>query len=68
MCCKNAKLNNNFFSSWKGDGFVVKLLHIAAKVIGQYLFFFTLSYFLDNNLGNKKDMIVSFHKNHDNWF
>ena len=41
-----------FFSSWKGDGFVVKLL--AAKVIRQHMFLFTLSYFLVNNLWNKK--------------
>ena len=41
------------FSSWKGGGVVVKL----AKVICQHMFFcffFTLSYFLDNNLGNEK--------------
>ena len=37
-----------FFSSWKGGGFVVKL--VAAKVIRQHMFFFTLTYFLDNNL------------------
>ena len=41
-----------FFSSWKGGGFVVKL--VAAKVIHQHMFFFTLSNFLNNNLGNKK--------------
>ena len=51
-----------FFSSWKGGGrlcgFVVKL--VAAKVIRQYMFFFTfftLSYFLDNNLWNKNKKI-----------
>ena len=41
-----------FFSSWKGGGFVVKL--VAAKVICQHMFFFTLTHFLDNNPLNKK--------------
>ena len=36
------------------DGFVVKL--VAAIVIRQYMYFFTLSYFLYNNLGSKKKL------------
>ena len=32
------------------------------------MFFFTLSYFLDNNFWNKKkNMIVLVHENHDKW-
>ena len=54
-----------FFSSWKGTGFVIKLV-AAAKVICQHMFFFTLTYFLENNLQNKKkDTIVLVHENHD---
>ena len=41
-----------FFSSWMGEGFVIKL--VAAKVIHQHMFFFTLSLLLDNNLWNNK--------------
>ena len=48
-------------SSWKGVD-----LHGTAKVIRQHMFFYTLSYFLDYNLWNKK-MIVLFHENHDEW-
>ena len=34
----------------------------------QHMFFFTLSYFLDNNLWNKKnDMKVLVHENQDKW-
>ena len=40
----------------EGGRFVVKL--VTAKVIRQHMFFFTLSYFLDNNIWNKKNMIV----------
>ena len=47
-------------------GFVVNL--VAAKVIRQHmLFFFTLTYFLDNNLWNKKNMIVLVHEHHNRW-
>ena len=37
-----------FFSSSKGGRFVDQL--VAAKVIRQHMFFFTLSFFLVNNL------------------
>ena len=40
-----------FFSFWKGSGCLVKL--VAAKVIRQDMFFFTLSYFVHINLWNK---------------
>ena len=43
---------SEFFSSWKGDGFVVEL--VAAKVIHQHMFLFTLSYFLNDNLWKQK--------------
>ena len=39
---------------------------VAAQVIHQHMYFFTLSYFLDNNLGGKKVMIALVHENHDN--
>ena len=51
------------FSSWNGGGFVVKL--IAAKVIYQLIFYFTLSYFFANNIWNKKNVILLVHENHD---
>ena len=44
-------------------GFIVKL--VAAKVIRQHIFFITFTHFLDNNLRNKKEMIVLVHENHD---
>ena len=48
----------NFSHHGRGGG-VVNL--VTTKVINQDMFFFTLSYILDNNLWNekKKDMIVS---------
>ena len=42
----------------EGGRFVVKL--VTAKVIRQHMFFFTLSYFLDNNIWNKKKWYDSF--------
>ena len=45
-------------------GFVVKL--VAAEFIRPHIFFFTLSYFVDNKPCNeKKDIIVLVHENHD---
>ena len=41
---------DEFFSSWKGGGLVVKL--VAAKVICQHMLFFTLTYVLNNNIWN----------------
>ena len=49
-------------------GFVVKLL--AAKVIRQHMFFFTLSYFLDKLVIFEIEKIydiVLVHENHDKW-
>ena len=49
----NLQVLVNFSLLWKGGGFVVKL--VADKIIGQHMFYsFTLSYFLDDNLWNKK--------------
>ena len=61
----NPLIFDEFFSSWKGARFVIKL--VSAKLIRQHIitFFFTLSYFLYNNLLNKKDLIGLVHKNHD---
>ena len=54
-----------FLEDWRlNGGFVVK--HVAAKVIRQHMFFFTLSYFLDNNLW-KKDTVVLVNEYHDKW-
>ena len=40
---------------------------VAAKVIGQHMFFFILSYFLDNNLWNKKKYDSFSAWKHDKW-
>ena len=45
-----------FFSSWKGVGFVVTLEAANYKVTRKHMFFFTLTHFLDNNLRNKKNI------------
>ena len=44
----NYNANLGIFLLLEVGGFVFKL--VAAKVIGQHMFFFILSYFLDNNL------------------
>ena len=40
---------------------------VAAKLIRQYVFFFTLSYFFHYIQWNKKNVIVLVHENHDKW-
>ena len=42
----------DFFPFLEEGGFVVKL--VAAEVISEHMFFFTLSYFLVINIWNKK--------------
>ena len=65
--------NLTFFEFWWNflflgrGGFVVKFVHVAAKVIRQHMFLITLPYFLDNNLWNRKNMIVLVHENHEKW-
>ena len=54
------------FSLFGREGFLFKL--VAAKVICQHMFFFTLSYYLDKKFWNKKKAVtVLVHESHDKW-
>ena len=56
----------NFSLRWRGVGFVVKL--VAAKVVRQHMYFFTLILFLKEwSLKWIKKLIVLIHENHDKW-